>query len=97
MKTAWTFDWTDAAIARLTELWLAGHSSGECAKHFGITRSAAIGKINRLGLMRRDRPRLPIMARAPAQMLLKATEQVSKPPQKPKKRQNTRPLPPPYI
>jgi len=57
VKTAWTFDWTDAAIARLTELWLAGHSSGECAKHFGITRSAAIGKIGRLGLLRSDRPR----------------------------------------
>jgi len=36
-----------------------------------------------------------MMARASARMLLKATEQVSKPPKPPKKRQNTRPLPPP--
>jgi len=88
-------DWTKKRIALLSELWLCGYSSGECARRLGVSRSAAIGKINRLGLMRRDRPRLPMMARAPAQILLKTTEQVSKPPQKPRKRQNTRPLPPP--
>jgi len=95
VANAWAKDWDDAAIALLSELWLCGYSSGECARRLGVSRSAAIGKINRLGLMRRDRPRLPMMARAPAQILLKTTEQVSKPPQKPRKRQNTRPLAPP--
>jgi hypothetical protein len=100
------FIWDDAAIARLQGLWLAGYSSGECARQLGVSRSAAIGKINRLGLMRRARPRLPVMARASARMLLKATEHPEqaipvpkpvpeKPPRKRHLRQNKRPLPPP--
>jgi GcrA cell cycle regulator len=99
VANAWDKHWDDAAIALLTELWMSGYSSGECGRALGVSRSAAIGKINRLGLMRRDRPRMPIMARRPvAQLLLKTTEQVSRPPkrpQKPQMRTNKRPLPPP--
>jgi hypothetical protein len=89
------FDWTDAAIALLSELWLAGNTSGECGRALGVSRSAAIGKLGRLGLLRRERPRMATV-RPPAR-LLRIEQPVSKPkpPQKPKKRQNTRPLPPP--
>jgi len=101
------YDWTDAAIALLTELWMSGYSSGECARRLGVSRNAAIGKLKRLGLLGRDRPRLPIMARAPAQLLEKQVSNASitrslrncansqTAPQKPRKRQNQRPLPPP--
>jgi len=99
MGSAWQCSWTDAQIALLTDLWLAGYSSGECARHLGVSRSAAIGKLGRLGLLRRDRPKLPIMARAMPAQLLKTEQPVSRPPkprpQKPRIRQNRRPLPPP--
>jgi hypothetical protein len=94
MRSASAKDWNDAAIALLTELWLAGYSSGECARHLGVSRSAAIGKLGRLGLLRRDRPKLPIMARRTPAQLLKTEQPVSRPP-KPRIRQNKRPLPPP--
>lgn len=47
--------WTEAQIDRLTELWMAGETSGAIAKKFGpgVSRSAVLGKINRLGLLRR--------------------------------------------
>jgi GcrA cell cycle regulator len=85
--------WSEALIARASELWLAGFTGGEIGRRLGLSRSAIMGKLRRLGLLRNDRrPRVPIRRAA---RLLKTTEQVSKPPQKPKKRQNTRPLPPP--
>jgi len=92
-----THDWSKKRIALLTELWLTGYSSGECARRLGVSRNSAIGKLRRLGLLGRERPQLPTMRPGlpPARMLLKTTEQVSKPPQKPRKRQNQRPLPPP--
>jgi hypothetical protein len=75
--------WSDAQIALLTELWMSGHTSGDCGRALGVTRSSAIGKINRLGLMRRTRPAKPTMLLPrPAQNLLKSNEQVSKPPKK---------------
>ena len=46
--------WTDERIGLLTEMWLAGKSSGDIALALGgVTRNACIGKINRLGLMGR--------------------------------------------
>jgi len=92
-------DWTKKRIALLSELWLCGYSSGECARRLCVSRNAAIGKLRRLGLLGRDRPQLPTMRLRlpPARMLLKNTsnfEQPKKTPQKPRKRQNTRPLPP---
>jgi len=95
-----THDWTRKRIALLTEMWMAGYSSGECARRLCVSRNAAIGKLRRLGLLGRDRPQLPTMRLGPppARVLLKTTEQVSKPPQKPRKvpnKRNTRPLPPP--
>jgi len=81
------FLWSDAAIARLTKLWLDGVTSGEIGRLMGITRSSAMGKLRRLDLLCRDRPGMPTVRR-PARLLLKSSEQVSK-------RRNKRPLPPP--
>jgi hypothetical protein len=96
-----THDWTKKRIALLSEMWMSGYSSGECARRLGVSRNAAIGKLRRLGLLGRERPQLPTMRlRLPParRVLLKNTsnfEQPKKTPQKPKKRQNQRPLPPP--
>jgi hypothetical protein len=79
-------NWTDARVAALSELWLSGHTSGECASQLGVSRNSAIGKLRRLGLLRQDRPRMPIVRRAAR--LLSSSEQVSK-------RPNKWPLPPP--
>jgi hypothetical protein len=90
------FIWHDAAIALLTELWLSGYSSGECARRLGVSRNAAIGKLKRLGLLGRDRPRLPIMARrVDIQLPTDFPKVINRPPKKPRIRQNQRPLPPP--
>ena len=90
-------DWTDARIAALSELWLAGTTGLEIAGLLGVTRSSVMGKLRRLGLLRQDRPRMPIVRRVAR--LLRSSEQVSRPPEKvPHKRhlrQNNRPLPPP--
>jgi GcrA cell cycle regulator len=90
------YDWTDAAIALLTDLWLCGYSSGECARRLGVSRNAVVGKLGRLNLLRRDRPRLPIMARrVDIQLPTDFPTVINRPPKKPRIRQNKRPLPPP--
>jgi len=90
------FDWTDARIAQLTELWLGGHSGGEVGRQMGLSRSAVMGKLRREGLLCRDRPRLPIVRCSTS--LLKNARNIEQPvsrPQKPRIRENKRPLPPP--
>lgn len=79
--------WSEALVARLSELWLSGTTGGEIGRRLGVSRCAVMGKLRRLGLLGAGRT-------APAQ-LLKTTEQVSKPPQIPQMRRNKRPLPPP--
>jgi GcrA cell cycle regulator len=79
--------WSDALVARLSELWLSGTTSGEIGRRMGISRSSVMGKLRRLDLLCRDRPGMPAVRR-PARLLLKSSEQVSK-------RTNKRPLPPP--
>ena len=86
------FAWTAAAIARLTELWLSGTTSGVIGRLMGVSRSACMGKLRRLGLLRQDRPRMPIVRRVAR--LLKSSEQSSRP-QIPQMRTNKRSLPPP--
>jgi len=60
-----SFDWSDARVAVLRQMHADGASGGDIAKHFGITRNAAIGKTSRMGLRRRakaparPRPRQP--------------------------------------
>jgi GcrA cell cycle regulator len=98
--------WTPALVERLSELWLSGTASGEIGRRLGISRSSVMGKLRRLDLLCRDRPRMPIRSRwEAARNLLTSNEQVSKPPQKPKKPAKTpdryfaeftqKPLPPP--
>ncbi|WP_447941223.1 GcrA family cell cycle regulator [Brevundimonas mediterranea] len=55
--------WSDAAIATLKTLWLAGESAAYIARQLGkdVSRSAVLGKIHRLGLDRR-----PGVKRGPA-------------------------------
>jgi hypothetical protein len=79
-------NWSDTRIALLTELWLSGVTGGEIGRQMGVSRSACMGKLRRLGLLRQDRPRMPIVRRAAR--VLKSSEQVSK-------RPNKQPLPPP--
>lgn len=46
--------WSDARIARLKQLWTEGYSAGRIAVLLGgISRSAVIGKVHRLGLSER--------------------------------------------
>jgi GcrA cell cycle regulator len=78
------FDWTDAAVERLKELWAEGHTGLTIGRQFGISRSAVIGKISRLGLSHKPRPRLPTV---PLQAI-----SVPKPVRKGQKRSETRPL-----
>jgi len=72
-------DWTEARVAALSELWLAGTTGLEIAGRLGVTRSSVMGKLRRLGLLRQGRPRMPIVRR----------------PQIPQMRTNKRSLPPP--
>ena len=52
--------WNDARIAELTKKWQAGFSASQVARHLGgVTRSAVIGKIHRLGISGRAGPSRP--------------------------------------
>lgn len=47
--------WTDERIALLRRLWSEGFSASEIARQIGsTTRCAVLGKVNRLGLVRRE-------------------------------------------
>jgi GcrA cell cycle regulator len=53
-------EWNDARIAELTKQWQAGFSASQVANHLGgVTRSAVIGKVHRLGISGRSRPSRP--------------------------------------
>ena len=52
--------WTEDRIDRLRTLWLEGHSAARIARELGagLTRSAVLGKVHRMGLSAgRPRPR----------------------------------------
>lgn len=59
-KRAEMFNWTEERIASLVKLWNDGASAEIIATHFGMSRSAVIGKIYRLrktsDQIRRDTP-----------------------------------------
>jgi len=60
--------WTDERVERLKALWADGLSASQCAKILGgVSRSAVVGKIFRLGLTGRGAPtqRVPRQPRAP--------------------------------
>jgi GcrA cell cycle regulator len=59
--------WTDDRVTVLKKLWLEGLSASQIAKQLGgVTRNAVIGKVHRLGLSGRPRPRnLPVRSTRP--------------------------------
>lgn len=50
------YEWSEAAIARLRELWDAGHSAAEIGRRMRVSRNAIIGKAHRLRLTARPSP-----------------------------------------
>ncbi|HEV7689770.1 MAG TPA: GcrA family cell cycle regulator [Hyphomonadaceae bacterium] len=53
--------WTEERIARLKELWEAGHSAQRISEILGdVSRNAVIGKVHRLGLAGRATPSRPV-------------------------------------
>jgi GcrA cell cycle regulator len=56
--------WTPERIAILERLWTDGLSASEIAARFpGVTRNAVLGKLHRLGRLRRGRPVAPAKVR----------------------------------
>jgi GcrA cell cycle regulator len=51
-----SFDWTDAAIIRLKELWQAEKSMQAIARELGCTKDCIMGKAHRLDLPPRPSP-----------------------------------------
>jgi len=53
-------EWNDERIAALARLWKEGFSAAQVARQLGgVSRSAVIGKIHRLGIAGRDAPSGP--------------------------------------
>ncbi len=48
--------WTEARVAQLTELWLAGTATLLIGVELGMSKNAVVGKAHRLGLPRRESP-----------------------------------------
>ena len=62
-------DWSDERIEALTKLWREGLSASQVARQLGgVSRSAVIGKIHRLGIAGREAPSRPhaLVGRPPA-------------------------------
>jgi GcrA cell cycle regulator len=52
--------WTDERVATLKKLWLEGLSASQIMRQLGgVSRSAVIGKVHRLGLTRENAPKPP--------------------------------------
>ena len=57
-------EWNDLRISELTRMWRAGFSASQIARQLGgVSRSAVIGKVHRLGVSSRPQPSGP---RSPA-------------------------------
>ena len=53
-------EWNDLRIAELTKMWREGFSASQVARQLGgVSRSAVIGKIHRLGISARSGPARP--------------------------------------
>jgi GcrA cell cycle regulator len=64
-------DWNDERTAVLKRLWLEGLSASQVARQLGgVSRSAVIGKVHRLGITVRDTPVRPRSSsvRAPSRL-----------------------------
>ena len=54
-------EWNDERIEALTKMWREGLSASQVARQLGgVSRSAVIGKVHRLGIAGRDAPAGPI-------------------------------------
>jgi GcrA cell cycle regulator len=52
--------WSETRVADLKRLWLEGKSASQISRQLGgVTRNAVIGKVHRMGLAGRDRPKAP--------------------------------------
>lgn len=61
MTNQYQTPWTDLDADHLKMMWKSGKSAKECARFFGRTRNAIIGKLDRMGLLGRpDADRLLI-------------------------------------
>ncbi|MCK5909829.1 MAG: GcrA cell cycle regulator, partial [Caulobacter sp.] len=50
-------DWSEERTATLKKLWLEGLSASQVARQLGgVSRSAVIGKVHRLGITVRETP-----------------------------------------
>lgn len=72
-------DWTDERVKTLRQMIEDSHSAAEIAAHFGITRSAVIGKSHRTGITWPDRPGLPKAARDRRIRIRRASMRLVKP------------------
>lgn len=66
-----TMDWSEERTATLKKLWLEGLSASQVARQLGgVSRSAVIGKVHRLGITVRETPIRQRVAsvRAPSRM-----------------------------
>jgi GcrA cell cycle regulator len=53
-------DWNDERIEALTKMWREGLSASQVSRQLGgVSRSAVIGKVHRLGIAGRDAPARP--------------------------------------
>jgi GcrA cell cycle regulator len=60
-------EWPESSITTLRRMWDEGHTATEIARELhGVSRSAVLGKVHRLGLEAR-RPAYPVVVRAKAQ------------------------------
>jgi GcrA cell cycle regulator len=72
-------DWNEERTATLRKLWLEGMSASQVARQLGgVSRSAVIGKVHRLGITVRDKPRARLVREAaplrPALRLIEIAE-----------------------
>src|ERR1700761_6985778 len=57
-------EWSDERIEALTKMWREGLSASQVARQLGgVSRSAVIGKVHRLGISGRDTPARPMGGR----------------------------------
>src|ERR1700723_1431742 len=57
-------EWNELRIEELAKMWRAGFSASQVARQLGgVSRSAVIGKVHRLGIAGRDAPARPMGGR----------------------------------
>jgi GcrA cell cycle regulator len=76
-------EWNEERIEALTKMWREGLSASQVARQLGgVSRSAVIGKVHRLGIAGRDAPARPLGGRPPNR--IRATAGGTRRPQTPR-------------